>query len=92
MDPSLNEPAEFGEEIVVTDALIKASKGISAVDEKPYTDRWGTFYSAFSPIYNSSGVIVGIVGVDFTTEWYEGQLREQVRQTLINGFPFAERA
>ncbi|MCR5341954.1 MAG: response regulator [Butyrivibrio sp.] len=83
VDPSLNNPAEFGEEIVVTDALIKASKGISAVDEKPYTDRWGTFYSAFSPIYNSSGVIAGIVGVDFTTEWYEGQLREQVRQTLI---------
>lgn len=83
IDPSLEEPGEFGEEVTKTEALVKASKGTSAVDLVPYTDRWGTFYSAYSPVYNSAGEIVGIVAVDFSIEWYEGQLREQVRQTLL---------
>ncbi|WP_051656404.1 response regulator [Butyrivibrio sp. AE3004] len=83
IDPSLEEPGEFGEEVIKTDALVKASKGISAVDLVPYTDRWGTFYSAYSPVHNSSGEIVGIVAVDFSIDWYEGQLKEQVRRTLL---------
>ena len=28
------------------------------------SDEWGDFYSAFAPVYNSSGEIAGIVGVD----------------------------
>lgn len=83
VDPSLEEPGEFGGSVVKTDALVKASKGISAVDEKPYTDAWGTFYSAYSPIYDSDGEIVGIVAVDFSKEWYEGQLSDQIRSTML---------
>ena len=83
IDPSLEEPGEFGEKVVTTEALIKASKGISAVDEIPYTDKWGTFYSAYSPIYDSDGEIVGIVAVDFSKEWYQGQLSDQIRSTML---------
>ncbi|WP_051204945.1 response regulator [Butyrivibrio sp. VCD2006] len=83
IDPSLESPGEFGDKVVTTDALIKASKGISAVDDKPYTDRWGTFYSAYSPVHDSDGNIVGVVAVDFTKEWYEGQQKEQAKNTLL---------
>jgi signal transduction histidine kinase/CheY-like chemotaxis protein len=83
IDPSLEDPGEFGGPVVKTDALVKASKGISAVDEKPYTDAWGTFYSAYSPVYDSAGEIVGIVALDFSKDWYEGQLREQIRNTML---------
>ncbi len=83
VDPALEDPGEFGEEVVKTAALVAASKGITSVDEYPYTDRWGTFYSAYSPVFDSNGNVAGIIGVDFSKEWYEGQQREQTRKTII---------
>ena len=83
VDPALENPGEFGSEVVKTDALVEASRGITSVDEKPYTDLWGTFYSAYSPVFDSEGNVAGIIGVDFSTQWYEGQQREQTRKTII---------
>lgn len=34
------------------------------VEEESYTDEWGTFLSAYAPIYNSKHEYLGIVGVD----------------------------
>ncbi|NBX03665.1 MAG: hypothetical protein EBR02_06355 [Alphaproteobacteria bacterium] len=36
----------------------------SLVEDSTYTDDWGTFLSAYTPIYNSKKEFVGIVGVD----------------------------
>ena len=83
VDPALNNPAKFGEEVLRTDALVAASKGIPSVDETPYTDSWGTFYSAYSPVFDSNGKVAGIVAVDFSEEWYEGQQKEQTKHALI---------
>ena len=73
IDPDV-DPAEFGSLIETTDALVKASKGVPSVDTKAYSDEWGTFYSAYSPVYDSKGNIAGIVGVDFGAEWYDNTL------------------
>ena len=35
-----------------------------AVDDDFYTDKWGTFLSAYAPIRDSSGTVVGLLGVD----------------------------
>ncbi len=86
VDPDMEDPAQFGSDIVTTEALITASKGTTAVDDIPYTDEWGTFYSAYSPVFDSEGNVAGIIGVDFSTEWYEGQQKEQDRNTLNNLF------
>lgn len=67
-------PGEFGEEIVYTEALYKASKGEAAVDFTATTDEWGSFYSAFSPIKNNKGEVVGVVGVDFNSAAYEKEI------------------
>ena len=75
VDPDPVEPAAFGEEIVYTYALGQAGKGIATVDSAPMADRWGDFYSAYSPVFDSQGNVGGIVGVDFGTDWYEHQLR-----------------
>ena len=83
VDPSLTDPAEFGQEVVKTDALVSASKGVAATDEMPYTDEWGTFYSAYSPVFDSNGEVAGIIAVDFSRDWYEGQQREQTRDTIM---------
>ncbi|MBP5177719.1 MAG: GGDEF domain-containing protein [Clostridia bacterium] len=70
VDPS-DDPGEYGTTIVFTQALLNASQGVADVDNIAYEDEWGTFYSSFSPIKNSEGKVVGIIGVDFNKEWYD---------------------
>lgn len=84
IDPSMEDVLEFGSQIETTDALLSASKGVTAVDDFPTTDEWGTFYSAYSPVFDSNGEVAGIIGVDFTKDWYESQINEQNRQILIS--------
>lgn len=77
IDPD-DDPGQFGEEIATTEALINASKGKADVDNVPLEDRWGRFYSAYSPIFDSSGNVVGMVAVDFSAEWYESRIRSNI--------------
>ena len=78
------DPGEFGEEVKYTEALAIASKGTAAVDETPYTDAWGTFYSAYSPVFDSSGKVAGIIVADFPSQWFEAQLSERTGSTILN--------
>lgn len=84
VDPTVLDPGEFGEPVVYTDALYKASKGKASADQEPYTDRWGTFYSAYSPVLNSKGEVAGIVAVDFDAAWYEDRIFRQNLAIIIN--------
>ena len=46
-------------------ALLEAlTKHKATVDREPYTDVWGTFYSAYAPFYDSKGRFVGTLGMD----------------------------
>ena len=83
IDPDAENPGEFGEHIPYTDALHQASLGTPAVDKVPYQDEWGRFYSAYSPVFDTAGKVAGIVAVDFSAQWYENQINNQVRATLI---------
>ncbi|MBQ9707770.1 MAG: hypothetical protein IJV66_01125, partial [Firmicutes bacterium] len=83
MDLDLITPASYGDSVKYTDALAKAAKGAASVDEVPYTDRWGRFYSAYSPVFDSSGNVVGIVVADFSSEWFDSQLAQQSRASVI---------
>ena len=65
IDPDPESPAGFGAEIGTTPALLSAASGVPAMDTEINSDEWGTFYSAFSPIYDTRGNIVGIVGADY---------------------------
>ena len=83
LDPTVDDPGEFGSPIVYTDALYKASKGTAAADEVPYHDAWGSFYSAYSPVLDSKGKVAGIIAVDFSAEWYNQQLATLTKTTII---------
>ena len=83
VDPTLDDPGEFGEPIVFTEALYQASLGTATADREPYSDRWGRFYSAYSPVFDSSGNVVGIVAVDFSADWYEAQIAEQRKSIIL---------
>ncbi|MBE2286272.1 MAG: hypothetical protein IAE77_22645 [Prosthecobacter sp.] len=47
--------------------------GVAMVDQKPYSDRWGTFMSAFAPIIDARRQVVGATGVDVSLEDFELQ-------------------
>ena len=83
IDPDPDHPGEFGEEIEYTKALDNAAHGTADVDEEPTEDRWGRFYSAYSPIFDGYGRVAGIVGVDFSAEWYESRTRDHLVAVVI---------
>ncbi len=67
-------PADFGEEVLITPALLQAAEGIASVDSAPAQDEWGNFYTAYSPVLDSEDEVVGIIGVDFDAQWYDDQI------------------
>lgn len=83
VDPDPEEPAEFGEDIVVTQGLIRAGEGKPTVDDAPMADKWGNFYSAYSPVFDSAGKVSGVVGIDFDAAWYDQQVREHTLSVFI---------
>ena len=82
IDPTVKDPGVFGEPVVKTEALVKAAGGVSAVDTEPYNDSWGSFYSAYSPVFTSKGEVGGIVAVDFSADWYDRQVMS-LRITVV---------
>ena len=83
VDPAEDDPGEYGEEIVVTPALLVAAQGTAAVDKDPYEDAWGKFYSAYSPVFDSSGKVGAIVCVDFRADWYEQQITNYAKTVVL---------
>ncbi len=83
LDPTEIDPGEFDSPVVYTDALYRASLGTPAVDQTPYEDEWGSFYSAYSPVFDSSGKVAGIVAVDFSRQWYDRQISTLLRTVII---------
>lgn len=83
MDTDPVSPASYGDSVEYTEALAQAGRGTASVDEVPYTDQWGSFYSAYSPVFDSTGKVVGIVVADFSSDWFDGQLASQTRSMVL---------
>ncbi len=83
IDPAQENASDYGEIIAYTDALREAGHGTPSVDDEPYTDPYGRFYSAYSPVFDSSGEVAGVVAADFLAEWYESQLNENTQTIII---------
>ncbi|HEY9816509.1 MAG TPA: HAMP domain-containing protein [Candidatus Obscuribacterales bacterium] len=60
----------------------------SGVIMTPSQDEWGTWIIAYGPIYNSSGEIVGALGVDFSAD-YLRIVQRQVRMAVLLIFAIA---
>lgn len=80
VDADPEEPAEVGEPYEeMLEGMALAFAGEDAADEVPTSDEWGTYLSAYSPIF-SDDVVVGIVGVDVSY----GQVQSSIRKVLID--------
>lgn len=64
VDGAFKEVAEPGKVYGYNDALDSAFQGEVAVTEKPYTDEYGTFLTAYAPIKNAAGEVMAVVSVD----------------------------
>ena len=83
IDPATEETGEYGLKLMETEALRTAGRGTPAVDNEPYKDKFGEFYSAYSPVFNSSGKVAGIIATDFEVEWYENQLNRNTKTVFL---------
>ena len=61
----------------------EAFNGKVSVTDKPFTDDYGTFYTAYAPIYNSKGEINAIIGVDMDNNRVKLMRREIVKKTVL---------
>jgi len=56
-------------------ALMEALREKKAsVDRNPYTDKWGTFYSAYAPFFDRNGNFEGTIGMDLELAGFNERL------------------
>jgi methyl-accepting chemotaxis protein len=51
-----------------------------------YTDEWGSWVSAYGPIYDSQGEVVALLGVDFEADVVTDMRAELTSRVLLAGF------
>jgi HAMP domain-containing protein len=60
------------------------------VNMVPYTDKWGTWVSAYGPIRSPSGEVIGGLGIDFRADYVkrvQDAIKLQVLITFLIAFP-----
>lgn len=74
VDSDTEEPAAIGDECESTEGLVIAfTEHITAADDEPFTDEWGSHVSAYSPVFDGE-TVVGAVGVDISANWIDEQM------------------
>lgn len=46
-------------------SVLMAFNGQTVFDSEPYTDRWGTWVSVYTPLRDASGIVEAVLGVDY---------------------------
>lgn len=90
LDADPEEPAAIEEEYEIDGAeqeMEWAFNGKAAYNPVPYTDQWGTFISAYAPIYDSGGKVTAILGVDISAEKVLNAQRKLLWEILLLSVP-----
>ena len=82
VDTDPDDPGEYAEDYEAQGAMFEAMEGTASVTQEPFTDEWGTFYSAFAPIFYD-GKVLGIVAVDYEASSIQTSLNRLVVNILI---------
>lgn len=81
VDADAEEPADYGEEIDMSDGIEGAMQGEATADSESMVDEWGTHISAYAPIFYEDE-IVGFVGVDLNMTVVQKKI-ENIRNIII---------
>lgn len=65
------DPADYMEKYEMQNEIFSAFAGEVVVSDKPYSDKWGTYVSAYAPIKNSSGQVIAVIGADEDISTFE---------------------
>lgn len=84
LDPDPEHPAEYGQEIEITPALLKAQQGITAVDDEPHSDTWGTFYTGYSPVWGTDGTVVAIAACDIDARVHKNVIKNHIAVIVLS--------
>lgn len=69
--------------------ILALKKHLRIADQEPYQDRWGSFISAYVPVYDSHGKFACVLGVDIRADNYFKRLAPIKRATIravVTGF------
>lgn len=90
VDTDEEEPADLGEEYEWLPDMAPAFEGTTCCDQEISKDEWGQFFSAYAPIKDSLGKVVGIVGCDIEITEINQKLSalRNLILALVAGFAF----
>lgn len=83
VDADPEDPAKCGEEYEWLEDMEPAFAGQVCCDKSLTQDKWGKFFSAYAPIFNSNHEVVGIVGCDIMTSDINARLERLSRMIII---------
>lgn len=83
VDADPEAPAEIGEPYETYEEIELALSGTACTDAEMTTDKWGSYFSGYAPIHNTSGDIVGIVGVDCKVSYIQSTLHQLLGNIAI---------
>ena len=76
-----SKSTKFREPYMSKGAMLNGFKEFYLHADKPYTDNWGTWISAYAPVRNKQGEIVAAIGVDYEQS-YVDQVQSDIRTTV----------
>jgi predicted signal transduction protein with EAL and GGDEF domain len=87
IDAEREERTAIGEPYTdVDDSIAHAFAGESVFDDEPYTDRWGTWVSAYAPLLDDAGRVEAVLGVDYdASDWNKVVLERRVTALAVCG-------
>ena len=83
LDSDKEDPVAIGQSLARFDGVNEVLDGSVIADENSTSDEWGEYYSAYAPIYNSAGKVVGIIGVDYSLASVNQKIQATLRSNLF---------
>ncbi|MBL9076971.1 MAG: response regulator [Planctomycetes bacterium] len=69
-----------------TELLDRVFAGEPRFDHEPVADRWGVWVSAYAPLHDRTGRVIGVLGVDYdASKWLEAILGRRAGTLLLFG-------
>ncbi|MBO4337642.1 MAG: EAL domain-containing protein [Lachnospiraceae bacterium] len=83
VDADTDDPVACNTEYEWIEDMRPAFEGQVSCDERVTSDEWGSYYSAYAPVFDKNKNVVGIVGVDVSIDDINAYLSKLLRTLII---------